>query len=421
MIMNLRFVCLFVAFFFKNGHFISASTENELGYLSIVSPMFVGENITFLFIPAYRSTRIDFRVLRWQVLFVDDTSSFKYRKSEIEIEELTLYESGQAVYMELIKVNMTWDRAVVAVKDGSRLSNAITMQLQDRTADLYVLSYPSLPGGSALIAFYYPEGFNDSNAVTHWWQNRYGGDVQTDSNKKRIVFNVFNISHNQTLFLEYRKGTKALKSNDVYLFIGRLRLEPICTTSECSDCVCVHPGDVVTCSTEGTMLSLWIGINDIDVKRSNSNGSNEYTSKSFSITNRHHKSTVRCYMYVEFEKRNIVFNSSATLYVLGSPLLSDSSSHDVSYIFIGTAAAIAFVTIPLCITIKRRRRPRKKTRSVNNRGEGVNLPVFNQSEPMVGRDEMSDHEYADIDEEPHPTNASNENEHPNEFYITALP
>ena len=102
-----------------------------------------------------------------------------------------------------------------------------------------------------------------------------------------------------------------------YWSTGRLRLEPICTTSECSDCVCVHPGDVVTCSTEGTMLSLWIGINDIDVKRSNSNGSNEYTAKSFSITNRHHKSTVRCYMYVEFEKRNIVFNSSATLYVLG--------------------------------------------------------------------------------------------------------
>ncbi|KAH3847773.1 hypothetical protein DPMN_090104 [Dreissena polymorpha] len=218
MIMNLRFVCLFVTFFFKNGHFISAAKENELGYLSIVSPMFVGENITFLFIPAYQSTRIDFRVLRWQVLFVDDTSSFK----EIEIEELTLYESGQAVYMELIKVNMTWDGAVVAVKDGSRSSNAITMKLQDRTADiLYVLSYPSLPGGSAQIAFYYTEGFNDSNAVTHWWQNRYGGDVQTDSNKKRIVFNVFNISHNQTLFLEYRKGTKALKSNYVYLFIGR--------------------------------------------------------------------------------------------------------------------------------------------------------------------------------------------------------
>ncbi|XP_052273635.1 uncharacterized protein LOC127873716 isoform X2 [Dreissena polymorpha] len=351
MIMNLRFVCLFVTFFFKNGHFISAAKENELGYLSIVSPMFVGENITFLFIPAYQSTRIDFRVLRWQVLFVDDTSSFK----EIEIEELTLYESGQAVYMELIKVNMTWDGAVVAVKDGSRSSNAITMKLQDRTADiLYVLSYPSLPGGSAQIAFYYTEGFNDSNAVTHWWQNRYGGDVQTDSNKKRIVFNVFNISHNQTLFLEYRKGTKALKSNYVYLFIGRLRLEPICTTSECSDCVCVHPGDVVTCSTEGTMLSLWIGINDIDVKRSNSNGSNEYTAKSFSITNRHHKSTVRCYMYVEFEKRNIVFNSSATLYVLDRGVDGGvDGGVDASmtmYTGIGLAAiVIASIAVTACV------------------------------------------------------------------------
>ena len=112
--------------------------------------MFVGENITFLFIPAYQSTRIDFRVLRWQVLFGNDVSSFK----EIEIEELTLYESGQAVYMELIKVNMTWDGAVVAVKDGSRSSNAITMKLQGNILIKFVLFYVDLSTGKCYCSNY---------------------------------------------------------------------------------------------------------------------------------------------------------------------------------------------------------------------------------------------------------------------------
>ena len=42
---------------------------------------------------------------------------------------MTMYESGQTVYLEFIEVNMTWDRAVVAVKDCSKLSNAINIKV----------------------------------------------------------------------------------------------------------------------------------------------------------------------------------------------------------------------------------------------------------------------------------------------------
>lgn len=96
----------------------------KLGHLAITSPLIVGGNITFIFVPVYQSPRVDVNALQWQVHFHQARSL-----REIETKLVTLYESGQAAYMELTNVNRSWHHAVVSVKDNGHVSNIVRLEL----------------------------------------------------------------------------------------------------------------------------------------------------------------------------------------------------------------------------------------------------------------------------------------------------
>ncbi|KAH3847660.1 hypothetical protein DPMN_089990 [Dreissena polymorpha] len=133
---------LFIKVFYLLGIFVGA---NKLGHLAINSPLIVGGNIEFIFVPVYQPSRIDVNALQWQVHF-NAARSIR----EIETKRVTVYESGQAVFMELTNVNSSWRHAVVYVKDNGHVSNIVRLELLERSKGiLHVMSYPSRIGDIA--------------------------------------------------------------------------------------------------------------------------------------------------------------------------------------------------------------------------------------------------------------------------------
>ncbi|XP_052273289.1 uncharacterized protein LOC127873452 isoform X3 [Dreissena polymorpha] len=295
-----------------------ARTENALGYLSVRNPVFVGGNITLMLIPFYHAFLTDIENLKLQVIFRKDSA-------EKEIHEaIRPFENGKAFFMEIRNVDKTWNNSAVFFKYSNTVSNFVDLTIKDRTEGLlHILSDPSQPEDSAQIAFYPPVGFQDWKQIFQWWSNRYGGNVN-DANKEEIIFTIKIFNH-RTLFLEYFHKDSPMNISATVVSAHK-GVGPPCTNRECGHCVCVHLGEDFTCSTDGRMLAMWIGSENVDFDQiiDTRNEVKQYRPHNGSINERHHNSTIVCFM----EKNGFVFNESATLIVLGRPVLSSQCSVD---------------------------------------------------------------------------------------------
>ncbi|KAH3847661.1 uncharacterized protein LOC127873679 isoform X2 [Dreissena polymorpha] len=257
--------------------------------------------------------------------------------------------------------------------------------------------------------------------AVQWWRSRYGGDAQIDSYEQRIVFTFFKNAHQAKYYLEYKDNSTIQKTNEIDLLTGGPQLEPTCTTVDCSDCICVHPDNYISCSTNDTMLSIWIGSDNVEINRTSTS---EYTAYNFSIRRQHHMSIVRC--FVVSSKYNAVFNASATLYVLGPPIAAHTPSRDETsiqtYSVIGTVSAVAcFAGMALFILFKRRKETMVRTRNTRSRVEEIRISGIEQSEPMVD-DHSCDHEYDEIEDNLQLSETSHQNTNPKTpYYLTPIP
>lgn len=103
-------------------------------------------------------------------------------------------------------------------------------------------------------------------------------------------------------------------SNAIYTSAHK-GIGPLCTNQECDHCVCVHLDEDFTCSTDGQMLAMWIGSENVkfEQKLETNIDVKHYKPHNFSITKQYNNSTVVCFM----EKNGFVFKQSAHLIVLG--------------------------------------------------------------------------------------------------------
>ncbi|XP_052273268.1 uncharacterized protein LOC127873443 isoform X2 [Dreissena polymorpha] len=326
-----------------------ARTENALGYLSVRNPVFVGGNITLMLIPFYHAFVTDIDNSKLQVLF---------RKDNVENEmheAIRSFENGKAFFVEIRNVNKTWNNSAVFFKNSNTESNNVDLTIKDRTEGLlHILSDPTQPEDSAQIAFYPPVGFQDWKQIHQWWPNRYGGIVN-DSNKEEIIFTI-KIANHRTFFLEYVNGNFPMNISATVVSAHK-GVGPPCTNQKCGHCVCVHRGEDFTCSTDGRMLAMWIGSENVDFEQitDTRNEVKQYRPHNGSITKHHHNSTIVCFM----EKNGFVFNDSATLIVLDTVQSIVSPDSALTYTLVFTSVLIVALAA-FFILVKRHKRSKDR-------------------------------------------------------------
>ncbi|KAH3846885.1 hypothetical protein DPMN_089192 [Dreissena polymorpha] len=321
-----------------------STTENTLGYLSVRNLVFVGGNMTLMLIPFYHVNITNINYLKLQVIFRTDNAAKEIHGA------IRPFKNGKAFFMEITNVNKTWNNSAVFFKYSNTESNNVAVTIKDRTEGLlHILSDPSQPEDSAQIAFYPPVGFQDWKQIHHWWSNRYGGNVN-DANKEEIIVTI-KIANHRTIFLEYFHKDSPMNISATVVSAHK-GVGPPCTNQECGHCVCVHRGEDFTCSTDGRMLAMWIGSENVDFEQitDTRNEVKQYRPHNGSITKHHHNSTIVCFM----EKNGFVFNASATLIVL-DPLNHGTTMPQLTAIWIGIAVStfMCILILSWFITIRR--------------------------------------------------------------------
>ncbi|XP_052273260.1 uncharacterized protein LOC127873438 isoform X3 [Dreissena polymorpha] len=297
---------------------------HALGYLSTMAPTFIGRNITFQLKPTSPLSYEQYEVCKWKVLFKQSSKVYSINSG------YSLFESDGMKMMELDSdyVNSSWDGAAINVKCNDQESTVIKLKLEDFKNEcgyLNVLSYPEGPGGYGQIA-YFPTAKILRNPVGYariWERNgvdiTYLEGVYEERNEKlnfQYILSVFNF----TGLHRYNVMCKELntETNEIILFDGRPVLSSLCSVDNCSNCLCVIPGDRLICTTYSNNVSLLIGHIKLQLKGTKHDNLFTYTNMNYTISEKDHQSTVVC--SASYDNKN-VFTANASVYIYVPPKL----------------------------------------------------------------------------------------------------
>ncbi|KAH3846928.1 hypothetical protein DPMN_089235 [Dreissena polymorpha] len=102
-----------------------------------------------------------------------------------------------------------------------------------------------------------------------------------------------------------------MAENIIVPLVDSPELGPVCTGLNCTYCLCVKPGDTITCMTSSTKVSLWIGNNRVALQSTFVDSVNAYISYD-AIKEEDHQIKALCSAVYD---NNSVLNTSAFVYV----------------------------------------------------------------------------------------------------------
>ncbi|XP_052218705.1 uncharacterized protein LOC127836258 isoform X2 [Dreissena polymorpha] len=315
---------------------VLSSGQPSLGRLSALQPAFLGRAVSVLLDPDLLVTTDLLSELKWKVKFAGQNEF-----DDIRIG-YTQNHSPDGVVLELNNVSKAWNKALILASFKNITSNAAELLLQEfenNCGHIYVMSYPAQPGDSGKIA-YVPtksvmdlkDGVNISIAfsvtMTFLRHNQFIRTVEPLNYK--LVFDIYNVTSPEWYIV--RCDTHTAKAywlledtNVLRLFVGRPILNPLCSTKECSNCICLAIGDHISCSTFSKSVNISIGSTKLDVDVVQSyEGYNVYTVKK-DFTEAHHMAKLTC--SVAFPETGQMFITEAFIYIFVPP---DAVTLDIS-------------------------------------------------------------------------------------------
>ncbi|XP_052272113.1 uncharacterized protein LOC127872769 isoform X2 [Dreissena polymorpha] len=157
---------------------ISLAHSNRLGHLSILTPTIFNRNITLRFTACEAIGDIDVSALKWKVICTKETSYQDITAKTFHKQ----YDSGSNVYMDLVRVNGSWQGARIHVTDGNLVSNEIQLDIHDFQNDCGYLRLISYPTGhnERLEIGYYPNDkvLGDTYYQIRRWFGRVNDTLQ---------------------------------------------------------------------------------------------------------------------------------------------------------------------------------------------------------------------------------------------------
>ncbi|KAH3857272.1 uncharacterized protein LOC127871369 isoform X2 [Dreissena polymorpha] len=132
---------------------VSMAHSNRLGHLTVLTPTLLNRNITLRFTACEAFGHIDVSALKWKVHFTNETSYQDLTAKTLHKQ----YDSGSNVYMDLVRVNGSWQGARIHITDGNLVSNEIRLDIHDFPSEcgyLHLISDPTGPNESLEIGYY---------------------------------------------------------------------------------------------------------------------------------------------------------------------------------------------------------------------------------------------------------------------------